>query len=396
MAHPYVDRMIDDPAPMSFAAPVPWRCPSQSPPPLMASPSPPDSPASDRDRGIRSPRTPIRAPRRDTLGPLSPPPPPPSPAAHPPEPCSALCGEDSNDSSSLTPPTPSGFTIGGVPYRPSRKPPPTNRFRRSLPLLSLRLLHPQWERRPPPPGHTRPVFVNTATGGVFGYHATRQKRRREDAELDAVLRLSCGEDPTAADAAAAGDSSCDPSAAPNAPSASPAHDERHDDPEGSNPTCAFCRVDTQSPAAIHEFCLLLQSRRSSASGSEGPPEAADVLRAAGLLRGPFHVPKQSRGSRRSVHNDAAAPSFWAHDQCLLWCPEVYELAEGREFVNVAPAYRRARRGMPCGACGRPGATLGCRVKACRRNYHGLCALLVGDGLDTEAFAVSCQQHAPRY
>jgi len=33
---------------------------------------------------------------------------------------------------------------------------------------------------------------------------------------------------------------------------------------------------------------------------------------------------------------------------------------------LPPAYRRARRGMPCGACGRPGATLGCRVKACRR------------------------------
>lgn len=39
------------------------------------------------------------------------------------------------------------------------------------------------------------------------------------------------------------------------------------------------------------------------------------------------------------------PSCQPHPR-LLWCPEVYELEEGR-FVNLEQAHRRARKGMAC-------------------------------------------------
>jgi len=88
------------------------------------------------------------------------------------------------------------YGLGGSPAR-STAPPP---FRVVLGGGS--------GKGPPPLGRDTPSHLEAPPP-----NAPIVPRRREDADLDVVLRLSRGEDPTTA--AAASDSSCDPSAAPD-------------------------------------------------------------------------------------------------------------------------------------------------------------------------------------
>ena len=97
-----------------------------------------------------------------------------------------------------------------------------------------------------------------------------------------------------------------------------------------------------------------------------------VLSQVGPMLGPFQ------------HNT------YVHRLCALWSPEVYQ--EGNKMRNVMAAVRRGRS-LRCSHCGEKGATVGCCVDWCTKNYHIRCAQKAGCEINAKQWILSCPQHS---
>ncbi|KAI8997788.1 hypothetical protein BDB01DRAFT_714441 [Pilobolus umbonatus] len=64
-------------------------------------------------------------------------------------------------------------------------------------------------------------------------------------------------------------------------------------------------------------------------------------------------------------------SFWAHDACARYSPEVFCTPEGK-WYNVTLALKRGR-GMRCYSCKEKGATIGCFESKCSKSFHLPCS-----------------------
>lgn len=82
--------------------------------------------------------------------------------------------------------------------------------------------------------------------------------------------------------------------------------------------------------------------------------------------------------------------IWVHQQCAVWSPEVYFAGLGC-LKNVRAALCRGRV-LKCSRCGRPGATIGCRVDRCPKTYHLPCARTNGCIFDHRKFLIACTDH----
>ncbi|KAM3396040.1 putative protein isoform X1 [Capsicum galapagoense] len=82
--------------------------------------------------------------------------------------------------------------------------------------------------------------------------------------------------------------------------------------------------------------------------------------------------------------------IWVHQQCAVWSPEVYFAGLGC-LKNVRAALCRGRV-LKCSRCGRPGATIGCRVDRCPKTYHLPCARANGCIFDHRKFLIACTEH----
>ncbi|XP_062094452.1 uncharacterized protein LOC133800497 [Humulus lupulus] len=82
--------------------------------------------------------------------------------------------------------------------------------------------------------------------------------------------------------------------------------------------------------------------------------------------------------------------IWVHQHCAVWSPEVYFAGLGC-LKNVRAALCRGRA-LKCTRCGRPGATIGCRVDRCPRTYHLPCARANGCIFDHRKFLIACTDH----
>lgn len=82
--------------------------------------------------------------------------------------------------------------------------------------------------------------------------------------------------------------------------------------------------------------------------------------------------------------------IWVHQQCAVWSPEVYFAGLGC-LKNVRAALCRGRA-LKCTRCGRPGATIGCRVDRCPKTYHLPCARDCGSIFDHRKFLIACKDH----
>lgn len=82
--------------------------------------------------------------------------------------------------------------------------------------------------------------------------------------------------------------------------------------------------------------------------------------------------------------------IWVHQQCAVWSPEVYFAGLGC-LKNVRAALCRGRV-LKCSRCGRPGATIGCRVDRCPKTYHVPCARANGCIFDHRKFLIACTDH----
>ncbi|XP_050369450.1 uncharacterized protein LOC126787623 [Argentina anserina] len=81
---------------------------------------------------------------------------------------------------------------------------------------------------------------------------------------------------------------------------------------------------------------------------------------------------------------------WVHQHCAVWSPEVYFAGLGC-LKNIRAALYRGRA-LKCTRCGRPGATIGCRVDRCPRTYHLPCARAMNCVFDHRKFLIACTGH----
>ena len=82
------------------------------------------------------------------------------------------------------------------------------------------------------------------------------------------------------------------------------------------------------------------------------------------------------------------PQILVHENCLFWCPLVYQDVKG-EWQNIDEEIKRSKS-MRCTSCLRTGAAVGCVQRRCKTNLHYTCAVRDGrHSLDTEQFALTC-------
>ena len=83
--------------------------------------------------------------------------------------------------------------------------------------------------------------------------------------------------------------------------------------------------------------------------------------------GPFH------DKERIIECNDIGATFWVHENCAAFCPEVSQDPNGQWF-NVTKAMKRGRK-LNCTHCNARGSTVGCNISKCRNTYHGRCAAL---------------------
>ncbi|KAL5730538.1 hypothetical protein ACHQM5_003345 [Ranunculus cassubicifolius] len=91
-----------------------------------------------------------------------------------------------------------------------------------------------------------------------------------------------------------------------------------------------------------------------------------------------------------IHDRFGIADVWVHQHCAVWSPEVYFAGLGC-LKNVRAALSRGKA-LKCSRCGRPGATIGCRVDRCPKTYHLPCGRAVGCIFDHRKFLIACNDH----
>ena len=67
---------------------------------------------------------------------------------------------------------------------------------------------------------------------------------------------------------------------------------------------------------------------------------------------------------------------YAHEECLFWCPDAWQ-GDDMSWQNVSKSLNRCHR-LKCAECGEGDAPLGCKRKACKKNWHYPCARSAAD------------------
>uniref|UniRef100_J3L2Q2 PHD-type domain-containing protein n=2 Tax=Oryza brachyantha TaxID=4533 RepID=J3L2Q2_ORYBR len=91
-----------------------------------------------------------------------------------------------------------------------------------------------------------------------------------------------------------------------------------------------------------------------------------------------------------IHDQFGIARVWVHQNCAVWSPEVYFAGLGC-LKNVRAALCRGRL-LKCSRCGRPGATIGCRVDRCPKTYHLPCSRAEACIFDHRKFLIACHDH----
>ncbi|RLM94030.1 hypothetical protein C2845_PM08G21530 [Panicum miliaceum] len=91
-----------------------------------------------------------------------------------------------------------------------------------------------------------------------------------------------------------------------------------------------------------------------------------------------------------IHDRFGIARVWVHQNCAVWSPEVYFAGLGC-LRNVRAALCRGRL-LKCSRCGRPGATIGCRVDRCLKTYHLPCSRAEACIFDHRKFLIACNDH----
>ncbi|XP_069856280.1 PHD finger protein 11 isoform X1 [Dipodomys merriami] len=147
----------------------------------------------------------------------------------------------------------------------------------------------------------------------------------------------------------------------------------------------------------------------------GGPEAQPSRGALPLPTGVFQVAEKMekrtcalcpKDLDYSVVYFAQSENIAAHENCLLYssalveCEDHDPVNDDRNFdvESVKKEIQRGRK-LKCTLCGKRGATVGCDLKSCNKNYHFFCAKM--DDAFPQAngaqgtYKLFCHQHAPK-
>ncbi|TDH64959.1 uncharacterized protein CCR75_002121 [Bremia lactucae] len=145
--------------------------------------------------------------------------------------------------------------------------------------------------------------------------------------------------------------------------------------------------------AKDKVCALCHGENVMGKGADGSdvvrllsaPTEVDSTSADVAIEGPFiEAPvrlKYAEKPNESVH---------VHLNCAVHSPEVYVKADGL-IMNLPKAIKRGRQ-LKCTSCHQFGATVGCIVAKCRRNYHLRCAVESGGEIDRTTYSLRCKSH----
>ncbi|KAL3636892.1 hypothetical protein CASFOL_019191 [Castilleja foliolosa] len=183
-------------------------------------------------------------------------------------------------------------------------------------------------------------------------------------------------------------------------------DKPRDDDEACNKLKGICNVsdviDRKPRIKLGRRCGLC------GGGTDGKPPRILVLEGAGsdneaysgssgseepnydLLDGFGDQPVWLGRLLGPINDRFGIAGIWVHQQCAVWSPEVYFAGLGC-LKNVRAALYRGRV-LKCSRCGRPGATIGCRVDRCPKTYHLPCARSKSCIFDHRKFLIACTDH----
>ncbi|EME29801.1 Histone-lysine N-methyltransferase trr [Galdieria sulphuraria] len=100
----------------------------------------------------------------------------------------------------------------------------------------------------------------------------------------------------------------------------------------------------------------------------------------------------SLGRLLPIFDDSAPERIrWVHSQCALFAAETFEDNTGN-IHRVTNALSRSQRAR-CFSCKQPGATVGCCMSRCQRNYHLPCSIRTSGKFVNEKFY--CSEHAKK-
>ncbi|KAF3786467.1 ATPase family AAA domain-containing protein 2 [Nymphaea thermarum] len=158
--------------------------------------------------------------------------------------------------------------------------------------------------------------------------------------------------------------------------------EKNDWVEGRRCGLCGCGVDGKPPKKWSHECNGSDIEAYNLSASEEPnydiwDGFGDEPGWLGRLLGP-------------IHDRFGIAGVWVHQHCAVWSPEVYFSGLGC-LKSVRAALCRGRA-LKCSRCGRPGATIGCRVDRCPRTYHLPCGRADGCVFDHRKFLIACTDH----
>ncbi|XP_030738172.1 histone-lysine N-methyltransferase SETDB2 isoform X3 [Globicephala melas] len=139
------------------------------------------------------------------------------------------------------------------------------------------------------------------------------------------------------------------------------------------------------------------------AGRDGVPHPTGVFQVAERLQKRICAlcPKDLECS---VLYFAQSENIAAHENCLLYSSALVECEDHDPFnhdrnFDVESVKKEVKRGrkLKCTFCGKAGATVGCDLKSCLKNYHFFCAksdhaVLQADG-SKGTYRVLCRQHA---
>ncbi|CEG48043.1 hypothetical protein, variant 1 [Plasmopara halstedii] len=141
--------------------------------------------------------------------------------------------------------------------------------------------------------------------------------------------------------------------------------------------CALCHCESvmERGDSVHDL-----------ASAPNVKKVADSTKANMAVVGPF-----IEAPVRLKYSDRPNELVYVHLNCAVHSPEVYVKADGL-IMNLPKAVKRGRQ-LKCTSCHQFGATVGCIVTKCRRNYHLRCALESGGKIDSSTYALKCKPHA---
>ncbi|CAI5733452.1 unnamed protein product [Peronospora destructor] len=153
--------------------------------------------------------------------------------------------------------------------------------------------------------------------------------------------------------------------------------------------CALCHRGNVMGGGVEAQALSLPplARTGARNGiAETSVNSTGAASADMALEGPF-----IEAPVRLKYTDKPNESVHVHLNCAMHSPEVYVKADGL-IMNLPKAIKRGRQ-LKCTGCHKFGATVGCIVAECRRNYHLRCAVESGGEIDGTTYALCCKPHA---